>query len=260
MPLLPAPVEAAERVQFVICGVQKAGTTALASYLQQHPALQFPTCKEPHFFDRESLDWSSHHREREQTYHQLFDATQRGIRGESTPVYLYWKPCPERLWHYNPDMRLIVILRNPITRAYSHWNMERQRGRESLDFVAALQQEQARSRAAEPLQDRIHSYLDRGLYSEQLQRLWQWFVPTSTLVLKQDDLINDPAGCLQRVHAHLGIASVPITTPLVRHARTYAEPMPERARAWLHERLAAEIARLEALLGWDCSAWLELQP
>ena len=249
--------QATDKVQFLICGAQKAGTTAMVGYLQQHPELQFPTCKEPHFFDREALDWSGDRTRREQIYHDLFDPGQSGIKGESTPVYLYWKPCPERIWQYNPEMRLIVILRNPITRAYSHWNMERQRGRETLGFLAALQQESERCLTAAPLQDRIHSYVDRGFYSDQLQRLWQWFAPSATLVLRQDDLLKEPAGCLERVQAHLGISPQTFTGPLVRHALSYAEPMPQAAAAWLRERFAAEIKRLEALFGWDCSSWLE---
>lgn len=252
--------QAADKVQFLICGAQKAGTTALASYLQRHPEVLFPIRKEAHFFDYELFDWSSNHHEREQIYHDLFASPKIGIKGESTPVYLYWKPCPERIWRYNPAMRLIVILRNPITRAYSHWNMERSRGREVLPFLEALQHEPSRKCAADPLQDRIHSYVDRGLYSEQLQRLWQWFAPTSTMVLRQEELINDPAGCLERVHEHLGLSRRALEVPLVRHALPYPEPMPREALDWLRKRFGPEIERLQALLGWDCTSWLEWQP
>ena len=72
-------------------------------------------------------------------------------------------------------MRLIVILRNPIERAYSHWAMEHRRGNDPLPFNLALEQEDARCREALPLQHRVFSYVDRGFYSAQLRRLWRFF-------------------------------------------------------------------------------------
>ena len=219
--------------------------------------MELPTKKEPHFFDCEELDWAGDSSQRNNIYHSFFEEHQGKTRGESTPVYLYWEPCAERIWNYNSEMRLIAILRNPITRAYSHWNMEVLRGRETLNFLEALHKEPERQRTAAPRQDRIFSYVDRGYYSKQLQRIWAWFDPSSTLVLRQEELLRDPAACLRRVYAHLGVPAVAFGQALTRHALPYSSPMPEAARDWLRTRFTEEIEALETLLGWDCADWLK---
>ena len=89
-------------------------------------------------------------------------------------------------------MRLIVILRNPIERAYSHWAMEHQRGDDPLPFALALEQEEARCREALPFQHRVFSYVDRGFYSAQLRRLWRFFGREQVLVLTQEELRLSP--------------------------------------------------------------------
>jgi len=161
------------KVNFLICGVQKGGTTAMYNYLSGHPEVFLVKRKEAHFFDFErffqtaQIDYS--------IYHSLFNPTpQQRVLGESTPIYMYWHEAPKRIWQYNPDMKLIAVLRNPIDRAYSHWNMEYDRKTDSLPFWEALQSEAQRCREALPYQHRVYSYVDRGFYTEQLRRLWTY--------------------------------------------------------------------------------------
>ncbi|MGB7755383.1 MAG: hypothetical protein WBL23_04905, partial [Salinisphaera sp.] len=97
------------------------------------------------------------------------------VFGEATPIYMYWHDAPRRMWEYNPNMKLIVVLRNPIDRAFSHWNMEKSRNAESLSFWDAIQNEEPRCKEALPYQHRTYSYVDRGFYLEQLRRLWRYF-------------------------------------------------------------------------------------
>ena|SRR5450755_1220153 len=120
-----------EKVAFLIAGTQKGGTTALASYLQEHPAICMSTVKEVHFFDTEEffasgdVDYTR--------YHARFNPTARKrLLGEATPIYMYWEAAAHRIQRYNPTMKLILLLRNPVTRAYSHWNHEHARGRLNL--------------------------------------------------------------------------------------------------------------------------------
>ena len=104
--------------------------------------------KELHFFDDETKAWPKPDLN---TLHCHFqDAGPDQLWGEATPISLYWDPAAERIWHYNSEMRLIVILRNPIERAYSHWSMEHRRGNDPLSFELALKQEEARCREALP--------------------------------------------------------------------------------------------------------------
>ena len=111
-------------VNFLICGTQKGGTSALDAYLREHPEICMADKKEVHFFDNKKFfnknkpDYSK--------YHSFFNPqSSHKLLGETTPIYMYWHDSPRRIWQYSPNMKIIVILRNPIDRAYSHWNMER---------------------------------------------------------------------------------------------------------------------------------------
>ena len=150
-------------VQFLIAGTQKGGTTALADYLRQHQALFIPAVKELHFFDDESLDWKSPQEDLYRSYHDAFRGAPAGSTwGDATPIYSYWWPAMARIWAYNPAMRLILCLRNPVERAYSHWAMETGRNWDALPFAEAIQTESERCSRALPQQHRVFSYVSRG--------------------------------------------------------------------------------------------------
>ncbi len=119
------------RIDFIVVGAQKAGTTALHEYLASDPNYAVSKTKELHFFDDETCDWSAPDYAR---YHAQFDWDRPAIRGETTPIYLYWPQSLERIAAYRPDIRLVAMLRDPVERAWSHWKMERSRGVETGDF------------------------------------------------------------------------------------------------------------------------------
>ena len=243
-----------KRVSFLVCGAQKSGTTALAAYLRQHPGVYLPKAKEVHFFDDETQAWPKPDLN---PLHRHFHAAKADqLWGEATPISLYWDPAPGRIWRYNPDMRLIVILRNPIERAYSHWAMEHRRGNDPLPFALALEQEEVRCREALPLQHRIYSYVDRGFYSAQLRRLWRFFGKEQVLVMRQEDLRRSPQNCLETIWQHLNISPGPSITPLERHNGDYDSTMTLASHQRLRKIFWQEIGQLEQLLDWDCSDWL----
>jgi len=244
-----------EKVAFVIAGTQKGGTTALASYLYEHPEIGMPTVKEVHFFDTEEhfasdeVDYAK--------YHGYFKPALRGrLLGDATPIYMYWQPAPQRIQRYNPAMKLIMLLRNPVTRAYSHWNMERARKRDPLSFEEAIRTETERCREVLPLQHRLHSYVDRGLYSEQIRRIWRHFPVEQTLVLKSEELQRTPDAALASITDFLGVARFLPVEPRSVHARPYQSPMSAEARDYLREIFAPEVSNLERMFGWDCADWL----
>jgi hypothetical protein len=250
--------DATEKVDFVVAGAQRSGTTTLDLYLREHPGVAMPwTRKELHFFDGEQHFRSEpvdYH-----VYHANFTARTPGqLRGEATPSYMYWQPAPARMARYNPALRIVVVLRNPITRAYSHWNKEWRRGRETLPFMEALRAEPGRARAALPLQIRRESYVDRGFYTRQLRHLWQHFPVDQTLVLQSSALQADPAATLQRITHFLGLGPFPPVGPRMANVRQYENPM--RPDEWAHLAgvYAEEIQELEALLGWDCREWRQM--
>lgn len=244
-----------KRLHFLVVGAQKSGTTALAAYLRQHPQLFIPEKKELHFFDNESLAWGKPDLNQ---LHKFFSASKTNqLWGEATPISMYWDAAPARIWQYNPDIRLIVILRNPIERAYSHWAMEHYRGNDPLDFEQALNTEEERCREALPLQHRVFSYIDRGFYSSQVRRLWRYFGKQAVLVLSHKKLRQQPNECLNAVWEHLGVSKPEqVYIPLERHTGNYEAPMSQTTRRNLRRIFWQEIGQLEALLGWDCSDWL----
>ena len=250
------PGSDARKVAFLIGGTQKGGTTALAAYLARHPQVFIPSAKEVHFFDHEEYDWNTPNWS---LYHQHFENSLPGqIWGEATPITMWWRPAMQRVWQYNQNIRLLIILRNPITRAYSHWNMEQQRGAEDLCFLEALEKEAERCRSALPQQHRVFSYINRGFYSEQLRETWRLFPREQVLVLRQENLAESPDQAWDRVQQFLGLHPIPLASKIHAHQRVYAEPMPIDAHMLLRRIFWHEICELQSLLNWDCSDWLEL--
>ncbi len=241
-------------VDFIVCGTQKGGTTALDHYLRLHPKICLPSQKELHFFDTEyhfrypSVDYSK--------YHSFFPhALETQLCGEITPIYMYWYDSPRRIWLYNKKMRLIVLLRNPIDRAYSHWNMNIHKGMEELDFMDALLKETERRRDALPYQHRRYSYIDRGFYSDQLRRLWIYFPTKQVLILRSKDLKEKPNMVLHQICEFLEISPINDIKTIQIHQGEYSTPMSFKAREYLLDTYFPEILRLEQMLQWDLSDW-----
>ncbi len=246
-----------DKVDFVICGTQKGGTSALDEYLRGHPEICMAKEKEVHFFDNENYfnsektDYSIYHsRFNPRTSHKIF--------GETTPIYMYWYDAPKRVWEYNPNIKLIVILRNPIDRAYSHWNMERLRNNDRLPFLDALKNERERCCKSLPFQHRVYSYIDRGYYLQQLRKLWSFFLEEQVLVLRNEELRYNPPKTLKKICNFLDIDSQPFLNikPKNVHSRPYQAPMSKREKDFLRNLFEYEILNLERVFNWDCSEWL----
>jgi hypothetical protein len=158
---------------------------------------------------------------------------------------------------YNPEIRIIVILRDPVERAYSHYCMSVVRGLESLSFGQALRREGARlawsdNPAPRDAFLREASYVSRGLYADQIENLLRWFAWDRTLILRNEELPWEHEATLRRVHAFLGLA--PCAPPRQVGAQEKTS-IPPSERAFLSALSEPEISRLEALLQWDLSHW-----
>jgi len=243
------------KVKFLIAGAQKSGTSALNKYLNTHPKLCMARKKEVHFFDNErifsgkSVDYTK--------YHAFFSPRLRQrLCGETTPNYMYWYNAPRRIWEYNPAMKIIIILRNPIDRAFSAWNFEYGRQREFLPFSEAIRTESQRIKEVLPLQHRVYAYVDRRFYTEQIRRIWHYFPKAQTLFLKSEQLRNKPQTTLDQVCDFLRVAKMPDIKPHTVLASPYATSMAVADRAYLQALYEFEIKDLEQMLDWDCSEWL----
>ncbi|MCK5897316.1 MAG: sulfotransferase domain-containing protein [Cocleimonas sp.] len=248
-------------VDFLIAGAQKSGTTTLHSYLQDHPEIGMASKKEVHFFNNNTyfevtnVDYS--------IYHSFFDLNaSKKMRGEVTPAYMFCRDAPRRIWQYNPDMKIILILRNPIDRAFSHWNMEVARGAESLLFSVAIKRELERCREALPDQHYVYSYLDRGFYSSQIRELRRFFKKDQVLILKHDDLKQKPNIVIGKIFDFLRVLNLSEISPAIFNEKVlnrakYSTELSQEDKFFLVQYYKFEIQQLESLLAWDCSEWLE---
>ncbi len=105
----------------VIAGTQKGGTSALATYFVEHPEIGMPRVKELHYFDADAVFAAP---APDPAPYEAQFARREGVRVycDATPIYMFWEPVPARVHRYNPAMKWILLLRNPVTRAYSQWN------------------------------------------------------------------------------------------------------------------------------------------
>lgn len=197
-------------VDFIIIGTQKGGTTALYEYMREQPAFSLPETKELHFFDDDAEDWAAPDYAR---YHRQFrsDGWDR-IVGEATPIYCYWPQSLERIARYNPSIKLIYLLRDPVERAWSHWKMEFARGHESNPFSWCIREGRARLKAGSPDgHRRAFSYVERGFYGDQLQRVFSLFPREQVKVLRSTDLLSTPDEVMSQLSTFLdGPAPVPV--------------------------------------------------
>jgi len=239
------------RVDFVIGGTQKGGTSALDSFLRQHPKICMPdTKKEVHFFDRE--DENTDYKK----YHANFKPKMgQRVIGEASPMYMYWETAPYRIWKYNPKMKWILALRNPVERAFSAWNMETKRGKEKLSFAEAIEKEPERCREALPLQHRVYSYVDRGFYAHQVRRLFNIFGRDNCLVLLNEELRNDHKKTLSRIFEFLGVDNSFVPPEASVFEQEYSDKIEHELRSRLIDIFQFDIKELERLLGRNLSKW-----
>jgi len=243
-----------KRVGFLVAGAQKAGTTALFDYLAELPALELPSVKEAHFFDdEEQVDWGAPDYGR---YHRLFSDPDR-LWGEATPIYVYWPNALDRIQAYNPAMRLIFLVRDPVERAWSHWKMEYARGKETEPFAFCIREGRARMAQGSPYPGfhRVYSYVERGFYGRQLARALDLFPREQILLLESDMLRRDPTAVIQAVCRFLGTeppqGEVParISRPAARI--DYRATLTPEDVSFLQRHYAEEMNRFGSFLSAD---------
>jgi hypothetical protein len=220
----------------LIVGAAKCGTTSLFEYLSQHPDACASRVKELRFLD---LQWNP---ERVSWYRAHFAAKSRHLVSfEATPGYLLHPDAPARAGSLVPDARLIVMLREPVARAYSYWNHRRDEGTEPLSFEEAIEVEGERKRA--------FWYVRGGLYAEQITRWMEHFPRDAFLFIRSEDFYRSPARELDRVTDFLGLPRHEFRNLTPRNQRGYPAPLDPATRARLEPRFAGSNARVAELTG-----------
>jgi hypothetical protein len=191
-------------LDFIIIGAQKAGTTSLFKYMLSHPQLYLPPEKEsPYFDDDEKIarGWDWYVRE------YFGDAPADRLWGTATPNYMIDPRVPERIHETLPGVRLIAVLRHPVERAYSDYQMNVRRGFEARSFedavTACLQPEVLERARRQP--NRTNSYVASGEYGRILSAYYRLFPPDQLLVFFTEELKRQPETVLQSVFQFLGV-------------------------------------------------------
>jgi len=204
---------------FVIISVERGGTTSLYRYLTAHPCVDPAFRKDVHYFDlnfTQGLSWyRAHFPTRWRAAWVFSRRRQRLLTGEASPYYLYHPHVPDRICQTLPEVRLIALLRNPVERAYSHYQLNRRQGKEPLSFDEAIESEEERLRGeyqrlvrdATYYSDNHYKfgYLTRGVYVDPLTRWRERFPAERLLVLRSEDLYRDPRETLFQVNRFLGL-------------------------------------------------------
>ena len=243
------------RLDVLVAGVQKAGTTSLYGYLAGHPLIAVPKVKELHVFDDERVDWSHPPLARLLDQHGVLAPGQ--LRVDVTPITLFWPRALKRLRMHNPDVRIVVLFRDPIDRAWSHWKMERRRGLETLSFSEAIRRGRRRLDPSDPTAHawRVHSYVERGFYGAQVERLLHLFPREQVLFMRSDDLRHDHVATLAKVSDFLDLDPFPPMPPREDHAsgsRTTPDPDDVTHLATVYRE---DLARFVELTALDVSNW-----
>jgi hypothetical protein len=253
---------------FLIIGAQKAGTSSLYRYLTGHPDFARAFMKEVHYFDRHydrgPLWYRSHFPLRLRgRFHERVRG-RRLITGEATPDYLFDPRIPARVRELVPHARLIVLLRDPVSRALSHYHHQRRRGRESKSFAEAVERDESRLDAEE---DRMRAdpgyysyawdhfgYVRRGHYVRHLARWLEVFPRDQLLVLEAETFFQRTAEVYGRVLDFLGLPNARTRSFPVYNTGSY-EPPESRVLERLRDGYRASNEQLYNLLGqrfsWD---------
>lgn len=290
---------------FLVIGAAKAGTTSLHKYLAQHPELFVPPLKkEPQFF----LIWNNDDQKRQylkegypefneidtfQKYSDLFCAGIDKIRGESSPQYLSYRGVAKKIHSLVPDMKIIVVLRNPTERAFSQYRMMKKRKREFAPFETAIHEEMIDGRTGLPFDQR---YLQWGRYAEQLHDYFRLFPPSQISVHLFEELVEDTHLFLKNIFRFLNVDDQFMPSNLnvfnastfnrfedfplvnkqlnrcekwcrkngnfqmvnaIQKIRYYKIKFPEHIRPLLRNYYHDDLLRLEKMIQRDLSAWMK---
>lgn len=225
---------------FIIIGGMKCGSTALFEYLIQHPHVNGSFIKEVHFFDNRYMRGAAWYRK----HFPLEVVKGRQVTGEASPYYIFHPLAPARIKEILPDVKLIALLRDPVHRAYSHYQHTRRKGYETLSFADAVAAEEERlageyehlvmdpnyTSHAYP----AYSYVERGIYWKQIQRYYEHFDHSQLFIVRSEDMANDPQAVVNDVAAFLGLAPFVLKDDSPRNGATY-----ERNYTDVHARLAS---------------------
>ncbi len=258
-PILSSP-------DFIIIGVQKGGTTSLYSNLVKHPSIVPSFKKEVHFFDlnyKKGVNWyKAHFPTKIYLGLKKFFYRKAVICGEATPYYIRHPYALQRIKKHFPNMKLIVVFRDPVYRTYSHYKHEVAKKREHLSFQEAIKEEEKRIK---PELERMEkdpyyygfnhhrfSYLLSSRYDLQVANLFSLFLKEQVLLLKSEDFFKNPEKVYKII---LDFLDVPEWYPKKFAVKNINKSVPKKIDAKIETKLRSYfqpyINRFYELIGQD---------
>ena len=192
---------------FFLIGAAKCGTTSMYAYLRQHPNIFMPKMKEPNYFSSDSLIKFRKRIKSEKEYFQLFkNVKDEKMIGEASPTYLYSKVAAENIKRFNPESRIIIMLRNPVDAICSMYHM---RVRNGLEHILYLDEALAKEIKLDMLNssNQTCNYIEHVQFSQQITRYTTFFDKNKIHFILLDDLKDNPIIVLQRVFEFLQVDS-----------------------------------------------------
>ena len=196
---------------FFIVGAVKSGTTSLYAYLAQHPDVFMPAIKEPHFFAQAQPSAEQRYLvtviNDRSAYLRLFRKA-RGFRaiGDASPSYLWDPQAPYRIRQVVPEARIVILLRDPVERAFAHYLMDFHEGVQDLPFYEALKRDMGRARKGWGVSQ---LYVELGQYADQVARYLDVFGPPQVQVLLFNELQQDARLVVERTVRFLALPAAP---------------------------------------------------
>lgn len=244
---------------FIIGGAPRAGTTWLYELLDRHPDVHMakPLKPEPKFFLRDD----EYARGLEYYSAKWFaDADASKIAGEKSTDYLENSAAAVRIARDVPHVKLIFLLREPVSRAYSNYLWSRMNGLETEDFATALRLEDQRERELpERLKyTRPYSYFSRGVYADLLEPYFNRFVEHQLFIARYEDIVERPAAVADAVHKFIGVQPRPSDVDglgVVNSSRRDEQGLADDVRRELERRYDEPNRRLARLLGSSFPMW-----
>ncbi len=197
-------------VNFFIVGAPKAGTTSLYNYLNEYSEIEMSTIKEPNFFSDKALqDQKLYYQKKRiktiEEYHALFEKDGLVLRGEASVSYLFYNDVPKSIFKYNSSAKIIIMLRNPIDRAFSHYLMDYNLGliKDSFDEIVYNLSKDDKANLF------FQQYIEVGQYTKQIKRYKKVFAKDNIYFVDYDDFKNETSTVVHNIAKFLGVSKNP---------------------------------------------------
>jgi len=221
---------------YIICG-QKCGTTSLFEYLSLHPSILRGAAKDIRFFDKyysKDTNWYKIYfpLKIKKSYLEFF-SKKRFLTGDATERYLEYPFAPQRIRNVTPHAKFIVLLRNPVDRAFSHYSMNVIRKMESLSFEKAIdiENERIKDNMNKMKRDEAyysdiyfrHAYLDRGIYITKLKHWFKFFPRDQFLIIQSEKFWSNTSEVYNEVLKFLGLSHFKLREYKQYRKRVYSD-------------------------------------